>query len=62
MKAAEREVEEIKRLEDAIHRTKSIYLKNDYAKNIRTRKRELKQYCKYRGFDYKKVINGDFSL
>ena len=60
MKAAKRQVEEIKRLEEAISKTKSTYLKNDYSKNARTLKAELREYCGYRGFDYKKVINGDF--
>ena len=61
MKAAMRQVEEIRRLEEAINKTKSSYLINDYSKNIRTLKAELREYCVYRGFDYNKVINGNFA-
>lgn len=56
MRAAMRQVEEIRRLEQAISKTKSTYLINDYSKNIRTLKRELREYCGYRGFDYNEVI------
>lgn len=56
MRAAMRQVEEIRRLEQAIGKTKSTYLINDYSKNIRTLKRELREYCGYRGFDYNEVI------
>lgn len=62
MKAAKRQVEEIRRLEKAIEKTKSNHLKNDYSKNIRTLKMELKEYCGYRGFDYEKVLSGDFTV
>ena len=61
MKAAMRQVEEIRRLEEAINKTKSSYLINDYSKNIRTLKAELREYCAYRGFDYNKVINGNYA-
>lgn len=60
MKAAVRQVKEIRRIEEAISKTKSVYLKNDYSKNIRTLKSELREYCGYRGIDYNKVINGNF--
>lgn len=56
MRAAMRQVEEIRRLEKAIGKTKSTYLINDYSKNIRTLKRELREYCGYRGFDYNEVL------
>lgn len=62
MKAAMRQVEEIDRLEKAISKTKSVYLKNDYMKNMRTLKAELKEYCGYRGFDYQRVVMGDFTV
>ena len=62
MKAAMRQVEEIDRLKEAIRKTKSNYLKNDYAKNMRTLKRELKEYCRYRGIDYQRVLMGDFTV
>lgn len=61
MKAAMRQVEEIDRLKKAIAKTKSVYLKNDYSKNIRTLEAELKEYCGYRGFDYQRIIMGDFT-
>ena len=62
MKAAMRQVEEIDRLKEAIRKTNSNYLKNDYAKNMRTLKRELKEYCRYRGIDYQRVLMGDFTV
>ena len=62
MKAAMRQVEEIDRIKEAMRKTKSTYLKNDYAKNLRTLKRELKEYCGYRGFDYQRVLMGDFNI
>ncbi len=62
MKSAMRHVEEMNRLEDAIKKTKSVYLKNDYCKNLKTKRNELKEYCMYRGFDYQKVIMGDFTI
>lgn len=46
MKQAKKEVEEIKRLYEAMKKTKSMYLKNDYAKAIHNKKDELKFYCK----------------
>ena len=46
LKQALKEVEEIKRLYEAMNKTKSMYLKNDYAKAIHNKKDELKFYCK----------------
>jgi hypothetical protein len=46
LKQALKEVEEIKRLYEAMKKTKSMYLKNDYAKAIHNKKEELKFYCK----------------
>lgn len=56
MKAALRQVAEINRLKTAIEKTDSAYLKNDYAKNIRKLQKELKEYCGYKGYDYKAII------
>lgn len=61
MKAAKRQVDEIIRLKEAMKKSKSKYLKNDYSLNIKKLTAELKEYCGYRGFDFQKVINGDFS-
>lgn len=62
MRAAREQVEEIKRLKAAVEKTKSEHLKNDYSKNIKTRTSELREYCAYRNYNYKKLINGVFSL
>lgn len=59
MKAAQRQVAEINRLKTAMEKTNSNYLKNDYSKRIKTLTNELKEYCGYRGFDFKRVIKGD---
>lgn len=56
MNAVNRQLEEIKRLKRAINKTKSQYIKNDYSKNIRKLQKELKEYCQYRGYNYKEII------
>lgn len=56
MKAAMRQIEEIKRLKEAIAKTDSKYLKRDYRKNIRRLEEDLKEYCSYRGFEYGKIM------
>ena len=61
MRAAMRQVEEINRLKEAVEKTKSAHLKNDYAKNIKRLTAELREYCGYRKYDFRKVMNGDFS-
>ena len=48
-------VNEIKRLYTACIKSKSPYLKRDYEKKIRSLKRDLKEYCFYRKFNYKKI-------
>lgn len=58
MRAVNNQLEEIKRLKRAINKTKSQHLKNDYLKNIRKLQNELKEYCFYRGYNYKKIIKG----
>jgi len=50
----------MKRLKTAFNKTKSTYLKNDYAKAIRRMQEELREYCDYRGLNYKEVINDLF--
>lgn len=49
---------EIKRLKQAITRTKSKYLIKDYTKAIKRLERDLKEYCMYTGANYKEIING----
>jgi hypothetical protein len=56
MNAIERHIEEIIRYKQAIERTKSVYLKNDYSKCVRSLKKELKEYCSYRGYNYKEIV------
>lgn len=56
MKAVERHIAEIKKYQQAIRKTKSAYLKNDYSKCISRLIQELHEYCKYRGYDFKKII------
>ena len=60
MQAIERHIAEMKRLKTAFNKTQSIYLKNDYAKAIRRMQEELREYCDYRGLNYKEVINDLF--
>jgi len=60
MQAIERHIAEMKRLKTAFNKTKSIYLKNDYAKAIRHMQEELREYCDHRGLSYKEVINDLF--
>lgn len=56
MKAVERQVSNIIRLQTAIRKTNSYYLKNDYSKAIHRLKRELKEYCGLRMYDYKAIL------
>lgn len=59
MQAIERHIAEMKRLKTAFNKTNSMYLKNDYAKAIRKMQRELREYCGYRGLDYKQIIKNN---
>ena len=45
----EQHIKEIDRLNTAISKTKSEYLKNDYKKALIRMKKELKEYDKYKG-------------
>lgn len=47
-KQREKFIAEIKRLEDAVQKTKSKYLKADYGKRIRRMKKELREYDAYK--------------
>ena len=59
MKQAMIVVNEIKRLEKAMEKSKSAYLKNDYAKNIKELKSDLKEYCGYRNLNYYVLLKGE---
>ena len=48
-------VDEINRKKEAINKTKSTYLINDYYKSIRDDMFELRDYCKFKGIDFKEV-------
>lgn len=56
MKAAMRHVEEINRMKEALKKTNSEHLRIDYSKSIKRKQKELREYCYYRGFDYKRLI------
>ena len=55
MKAALRQVDEINTLLVAHKKPESIYLKQDYAKAINRKRKELKEYCFYKGYNYKEM-------
>ena len=61
MKQALIYLEEIKRLQQAIGKTKSHKLKNDYSKAIKRKKSELKAYCKYKNINLKEVMTTNAS-
>ena len=56
MKAVMRHLEEIRRVEEALKKTDSPYLKQDYQKHLKRLKKDLREYCHYRGFNYKEII------
>lgn len=56
MKAAMNQVKEINKLKEAIENTQSQHLKRDYEKKIHKLKKELKEYCTYKKFNYRKLI------
>lgn len=60
MRAAKRQVDEINRLATAIEKTHSVFLKRDYEKNKKRLIAELKEYCGWKGYNFTKVINGQF--
>lgn len=55
MRQALKLVDEINRKREAIRQTKSTYLINDLYKSIRADMFELKDYCKFKGIDFKEV-------
>ena len=48
-KMRQRHVDEINRLKDAIAKTESEHLKNDYGKALRRMQNELREYDRYKG-------------
>ncbi len=48
MTPREKLIAEINRMEDAVNRTQSRHLKNDYQKGIKRLKRELAEYDRWR--------------
>ena len=55
MKQAKLLADEINRKREAIRKTKSTYIRNDYYKSIRADMFELSDYCKFKGLDFKEV-------
>lgn len=49
-------VREIKRMEKAMRETESYRLRNDYGKGVERLKSELKQYCRYKRLNYRKLM------
>lgn len=62
VRAAIKQVEKINRLKKAAEKTKSIHLKVDYIKGTKRLTAELIEYCGYRGYDFNRIIKGDFSV
>ena len=56
MKQALIVVNKIKELEAIINNTTSIYLKADYRKQINRLKKDLKEYCFYKHFNYNDLL------
>lgn len=56
MNAALRQVDEIKRQKAALLKTESKYLRRDYSKSIKRLESELREYCAFRGIDYKAIM------
>lgn len=55
MKQALELVDEINRKKKRILETRSSYLRNDLSKSIRSDMFELRDYCKFKGLDFKEV-------
>lgn len=56
MKQALKVIEGIKADYEVIEHTKSQNLINDKLKHIKALKRDLKEYCEYKGYDYNQLI------
>lgn len=57
MKQIQKEIDEINRLYDASRKTESPFLRRDYKKAIIRKILDLKEYCRYRGLNFKDVIS-----
>lgn len=55
MEQALKVVDEINRKREAIRKTNSAYLINDYCKSIRSDMFELRDYCKFKGISFRKL-------
>lgn len=55
MKAAIKEMEEIKKVREAINRTDSFCRRQDLYKNYKQRVKDLKEYCAYRRINFKEL-------
>ena len=55
MKLAQILIDDIKRMKQAISKTKSYKLKNDYTKSIKRKTKELIEYCNYKGLKFDSV-------
>lgn len=56
MKQALIVVKKIKDLEKVINNTNSIYLKQDYRKQINRLKKDLKDYCFFKNYNYNDLL------
>lgn len=57
MKQALKVVAEIKHLENTMHNGSAKH-RNDCKKAIYRKKADLREYCQYRGFNYKELMGG----
>lgn len=57
MSAIKRQVEEINKYKHALKNSNSMSVKSKYGKLIHHLKRELKEYCTYRGYDYSQIVH-----
>lgn len=55
MKQAQILIDDIKRMKQAIIKTKSYKLRNDYTKVISRKTKESVDYCNYRGLEFDSV-------
>ena len=55
MKQAQILIDDIKRMKQAILKTKSYKLRKDYTKAIKRKTKELFEYCQYRGLEFDSV-------
>lgn len=56
MRAVNKQLEEIKRVEKALENSKSIKFKKDQGKYLKRLKKELKEYCYCRGYNYQEIL------